>query len=766
MDFSELEVSEGLRWTWNAWPCSRKEAEQMVIPLAIMCCPLSPIPDLALLPYAPLPCSACHALLNPYARLDAASNVWTCPFCSRLNSLPTSYHHHAAAQHSLPAELFPTHTCVEYLLPPSTGHYAITYPHHQHVPPSPAFLFLLDTSLPAEDLAGLKKAISQTLSLLPDNASVGLVSFGRQVHVHDLSFTHDCMKAIVFQGERELPYDRIQELLGVSFMSQRHSGMKQGEANHILAPFLDCEFNFTAILDELQPDSVMEGSKDRPQRATGAALAVAISLLRSCASNNGSRILLFVGGPATIGAGKVVDTSLDESMRTNRDLMNNRAHHTRKAERFYKGIEDMLITNGLVLDMFACSLDQVGIHEVKSAVEASGGLLVMAETFSSDEFRVSLQRLFARDADGCLKMCFNATVEVKATPKVKICGALGPCSSLSKKSDVVSNNKIGIGGTNMWKLCTLTERTHVAFFFEVCSQVANASQPGTAFIIQFITKYQRSNGEVRVRVTTTARRWVDGSQVENLVAGFDQEAAAAIVSRLAIYKAVGEDVAEVITWLDNLLIRFASKFGDYNKEDPESFRLSSNLSLFPQLIFYLRRSQFLQVSRSTPDETAFFRLMLNRESVVGTVIMIQPTLLAYTLEGPPVPVLLDVSSIKANSILLFDAFFYIVVHFGLTIAQWRKLEYHKDPCHENFKKLLEAPVMDAQSLLAERNPVPKFIQCDQHGSQARFLLAKLNPSITHKSEHVGDSDLIFTDDVSLQAFIAHLQELAVKEDYL
>lgn len=542
--------------------------------------------------------------------------------------------------------------------------------------------------------------------------------------------------------------------------------MKQGEINNILTPFSDCEFNMTAILDELQPDFVKQGSKERPRRATGVALAVAVSLLMGCASSTGSRILLFVGGPATIGPGKVVDTNFEESMRTHRDLVNGKSYHSRKAENFYKGIEGILTTNGLVLDMFACSLDQVGIHEVKSAVEASGGLLVMAETFSSYEFRASLQRLFECDADGHLKMCFDATVEVIATQKVKVCGALGPCSSLGKKSSLVSNTQIGIGGTNAWKLCTLTEKTHVAFFFEVCNQFASASQPGTAFIIQFITKYRRSNGQVRVRVTTTARRWVDGSQVEQLVAGFDQEAAAAVISRLALQKAVGEDVVEVITWLDNLLIRFASKFGDYNKEDPESFRLSSNLSLFPQLIFYLRRSQFLQVSRNTPDETAFFRLMLNQEGVVGTVIMIQPTLFSYTLDGPPVPVLLDISSIKSNSILLFDSFFCIVVHCGSTIAQWRKLEYHTDPCHENFKKLLEAPVMDAQALLAERNPVPRFIECDQNSSQARFLLAKLNPSVTHRSEHVGDSELVFTDDVSLQVFIAHLQELAVKDDYM
>lgn len=170
-----------------------------------------------------------------------------------------------------------------------------------------------------------------------------------------------------------------------------------------------------------------------------------------------------------------------------------------------------------------------------------------------------------------------------------------------------------------------------------------------------------------------------------------------------------------------------------------------------------------QVFNNTPDETAFYRLMLNREAVVGSLIMIQPTLFNYSFDGPPVPVLLDVSSIGPDRILVFDSYFYVVVHYGSTIAQWRKLGYQNDPQHENFRKLLEAPKADAEALLSERIPLPRLVECDQHGSQARFLLAKLNPSVTHNTEQYGgNSEVIFTDDVSLQVFIDHLQRLAVQ----
>lgn len=76
--------------------------------------------------------------------------------------------------------------------------------------------------------------------------------------------------------------------------------------------------------------------------------------------------------------------------------------------------------------------------------------------------------------------------------------------------------------------------------------------------------------------------------------------------------------------------------------------------------------------------------------------------------------------------------------------------------------MLEAPEVDAEQLVSERMPLPKLIKCDQHSSQARFLLAKLNPSVTQNSTYAEGSEIILTDDVSLQVFIEHLQQLAVQ----
>jgi len=73
-----------------------------------------------------------------------------------------------------------------------------------------------------------------------------------------------------------------------------------------------------------------------------------------------------------------------------------------------------------------------------------------------------------------------------------------------------------------------------------------------------------------------------------------------------------------------------------------------------------------------------------------------------------------------------------------------------------------------QDVITDRFPLPRFIVCDHGGSQARFLLSKLNPSTTHTSGAgayggVGaqSAQTIFTDDVSLQTFMESLMKLAV-----
>jgi protein transport protein SEC23 len=305
--------------------------------------------------------------------------------------------------------------------------------------------------------------------------------------------------------------------------------------------------------------------------------------------------------------------------------------------------------------------------------------------------------------------------------------------------------------------------TSIAFFFELCSTNPATMPQHKRRYFQFLTSYQAANGRYRLRVSTMCGLWQsDAADITPIAKSFDQEASAVLMSRLAVHRIETEEVADVMRWLDRSLIRLCSKFATYKKDEPASFRLMPEFSIYPQFMFHLRRSKFLQQFNSSPDEQAVYRHILTRECTSNALIMLQPSLLSYSFHGPPQPVLLDATSVRPDTILLLDTFFHVVVFHGETIAAWKQQGYQNQPEHVNFRNLLEAPQNDAQMIMNNRFPVPRYIVCDQHKSEARFLLAMLNPSVTHHSTDATSGQTIFTDDVSLRVFMEHLIKLAVQ----
>ncbi len=319
-------------------------------------------------------------------------------------------------------------------------------------------------------------------------------------------------------------------------------------------------------------------------------------------------------------------------------------------------------------------------------------------------------------------------------------------------------------GTSSWYLGGVDPRDTIAFFFEVVNPNNAIFPPHKRRFIQFLTTYQAATGRYRLRVTTVCGAWhSDTNDMSPVAMSFDQEASAALMARLAVHRSDTEEAADVLRWLDRSLIRLCSKFATYRKDDPSSFRLSAEFSMYPQFMFHLRRSKFLQAFNTSPDEQAVYRHILYRENTSNSLIMIQPSLLCYSFNGPPQPVLLDATSVRADVVLLLDTFFHVIVFHGDTIAQWRLAGYHLQEEHVNFRNLLEAPQNDAQLIMNNRFPVPRYIICDQNKSDARFLLATLNPSVTHHTSADGVSNqAIFTDDVSLRVFMEHLMKLSVQ----
>uniref|UniRef100_A0A646QFP1 Protein transport protein SEC23 n=1 Tax=Hemiscolopendra marginata TaxID=943146 RepID=A0A646QFP1_9MYRI len=762
----QSEEKDGIRFSWNVWPSSRLEATRLVVPLGCLYTPVKERPDLPPLQYDPVLCSRtnCRAILNPYCQVDYRAKLWVCNFCFQRNPFPPQYA--AISELHQPAELIPQFSTIEYTITRASC-------------PPPIFLMVVDTCIDEEELSALKESLQMSLSLLPPNALIGLITFGKMVQVHELG-CEGISKSYVFRGTKDLTAKQIQEMLGIGRQTQQQpqmqprgpGGQPLPPANRFLQPVHKCDMSLTDLLGELQRDPWPVPQGKRPLRSTGAALSIAVGLLECTYPNTGARIMLFIGGPCSQGPGMVVNDDLKQPIRSHHDIEKDDCKYMKKAIKHYDTLSQRSASNGHIIDIYSCALDQTGLHEMKYCSNFTGGHMVMGDSFNSSLFKQTFQRVFSKDVKGEFKMAFNGILEVKTSREVKVSGAIGPCVSMNIKSPCVSDSELGIGGTCQWKFCGLMPQTTVGLFFEVVNQHAAPIPQGRRGFVQFITQYQHSSGQKRIRVTTTARSWADAStSIQHISASFDQEAAAVLMARIAGFRAESDDGPDVLRWLDRMLIRLCQKFGEYSKEDPNSFRFPENFTLYPQFMFHLRRSHFLQVFNNSPDETSFYRHMLMREDLTQSLIMIQPILYSYSFHGQPEPVLLDTSSIQPDRILLMDTFFQILIFHGETIAQWKSQGYHELPEYENFKQLLEAPVDDAQEILQTRFPMPRYIVTEQGGSQARFLLSKVNPSQTHNNMYAwgqvstvsgGESGApVLTDDVSLQVFMDHLKKLAV-----
>lgn len=241
----------------------------MVVPIATMYTPLKERMGINPFQYDPIACKSCRAILNPCCQVDFRGKIWTCALCFTRNQLPPHYSDISPSQ--LPPELMQEFLSIEYILPkPPTA--------------QPVFLYVVDTCLREEDLNSLRDSIIVSLNLLPQNALVGLVTFGTMVQVHEIGFS-ECPKAYVFKGSKEYTGKHIQDMLGLSAQPNRQP-VRPGQPvpqnagfTRFLQPVSECEFNLTTILEQLQLDPWPVANDKRPLRCTGTAIAVSIGLI-------------------------------------------------------------------------------------------------------------------------------------------------------------------------------------------------------------------------------------------------------------------------------------------------------------------------------------------------------------------------------------------------------------------------------------------------------------------------------------------------------
>ena len=792
MNFEEKEDKDGVRLTWNNVPKSKLQNQRNVIPLSALYTPLNNKSKIPCLDSSSIVrCRQCKAFLNPYVTMNhESSDVWYCQFCSFGNRLAVTDTGHYP--HPMQSE----YSTVEY----STGR-------DSKLPP--IFWYVVDTCFEGEDVEdayqSLRELLTLSVSLLPSHSLVGFISFGKHVQLHDLLDPH---RSHTFNGSKDYTLEQVQKILGINTTRTGNTSTLGSVAQKFLQLVDIAEYQLCNIIENLVNNTFPhDNGKLRPERSTGCAINVASLILEGILGKGnlaGGHIMCFVSGATTNGPGKIVGTPLKEPIRSHHDieksilttLPNIPSGGTKvdvllfkQAKTFYGRVAKVLVSMGMSCDIFVGSYDQVGLYEMDEVCTKTGGTVVMCDSFNTSMFKQSFVRFFRKiddDPSSDLDMAFNATLECRTTKDLQIQGLVGHASALPLRKDKfvessVLSHKIGEGGTNAWKLCSVNPQSTYAIYFDKL----DSSLIGYAFI-QFTFHYEHPSGEMRLRVTTVPLPVIADSDAQNIELGFDQEAAVVSIARSSIVKLDSNILSaekktynqdDVVKHLDKLLIDFCTRFAVFQKGVINSFRLSSSYAMLPQFTYHLRRSPFIRVFNNSPDETSYVRHVFMHEDVNNALIMIQPSLLSYDVEtfgtvdqngeviSDPEPVLLDSMSLGLTKILLLDTFFHILIYHGDTIAQWRKANYQDLEGYEHFKEFLEAPKREAMEILMDRYPLPRFIDCDEGGSQARFLMAKLNPSTSYSTNpnqlYGNNGPEVLTDDTSLQTFMDQIQRIVV-----
>jgi len=739
MDFTAIEQTEGVRFIWNNIPTSRLEATRNVIPTSLLFTPFIPRETPVTRSEArPLTCSSCQWIANKFCLCDFANFRWDCANCATRNNLPNQYREFVLGGNQIP-EFDPENAVLEF----KTSQTAPI-----------GWVLVVDTCLTEIELEAVKRNLIAKISTV-EGISIGLVTFGKNVFLHDLLSPY--LNEVMIGGDIEYTADKLRGLLKL-----KAAEPGTVNAHRFVQPLAQCKEKLLKIIRRLKPDGFEPKKDNRKLRATGQGILVGTIILE--AFGNASRLTLFQGGPTTHGPGKIISDSLAENFRGHTDLEQNsdRINQFKKAAAFYDSLLERAVKSNISVDQFAFCLDQFGIAEMRSLIEKSGGIVVNQEEFICEVFDQSLEKYLANIFND--EAPYGANLKVLNSKEFFVSGALGPLKLKKKSADIPSDadGLIGETGGNEFQLgAALPSSTYLIFFGHKNPDVNIKTKP---VFFQMQIAYTNKNGERIIRVSTFQRDMVSDPKI--IQAGFDQEAGIACIARLAASKSEKIDVVDLVYWLNSVLIKFVRRFSTFDKDRPESFKIADEISLIPQFMFYFRKSNFVQKFGTSVDESALFKMTLNRESLSNMLVMIQPALFAYDLNSPePTPVLCDFESLKPDIVLLVDTYFHILIWHGVKVHGWKQANYHLNPEYEHLGYLFKQPQEDAEVIFEDRLPVPKVITCHQGSPNERILKSKLNPPTAQNSNSAYQLDENYiTDDVNLKTFMDYLIKLAVKKD--
>ncbi|EJW01942.1 hypothetical protein EDEG_03586 [Edhazardia aedis USNM 41457] len=765
----EIELKDGVRLPYNVFPVKPIES----LPISLLYTPLQPLSRT--LSYEPIFCTNCKAIVNPFSEVNFLQKCWTCVFCKKSNTFPLYLKD--VLPNNLPFEF--VDTTVEYELSRECV--------------DPCYIFLIDLcAFDSLRFELLVDAVRTAFALINDDAQICFVTFGTNIN---LIADDKVRRVFVFSGKKKYERDDLMRVFDRE--SEKFAGLRSHgflvkkffkKKSFFVIENTNCGVDIKlSSLDvsfmQRDPFPVKDGK--RPLRCTGSAISFATSLIDIL--DSGTKIMLFTQGPCTFGPGTVCSLSLKDSIRSLSHILKGKAAFNKSATAFYTEMANRMVLQGTSLDIFSTTIEDIGIFEMKSLCDLTGGSLVMSPDFdrktylssiikhlkspntsygtifdpkiinqlrsrslsnaeiekaiyseNNDEFTINNKHTdqFPFSINGAIKSYrgfekrYNAKMKFITTPNIAYKGVIGTGSAVQ----------------NIWKINCLRETQNITVLLE-----PQNPKPQEISYIQILTTSQR-NRKLITRVTTLARAFDDN--LEKITLGFDQEAACVLQARIYTYLNKFEEDIDLVRRIDRNLIRFVKKYGIYTKEDMNSVTLPDSMSFFPNFMYFLRRSLLVQTENSSPDMTTYFRSIVSREKVTEALTVIFPILTSYHYADGILPVEIDSTSLRPDTILLLDIFTHVLIWKGEHISNWIKQKIHEKEEYKSISDIINLCLNKAKDIVNSRMITPMFVVTEAGNSQERILLSRVNPS--RQGAH------IVTDDIDFDTFFRCLCKIVVE----
>ena len=72
----DREMRDGVRFSWNNFPCNKVAAARVVVPVGCLYTPLKEIENMPLVNYQPVTCKTSGTVLNPFCGVDFRYKTW------------------------------------------------------------------------------------------------------------------------------------------------------------------------------------------------------------------------------------------------------------------------------------------------------------------------------------------------------------------------------------------------------------------------------------------------------------------------------------------------------------------------------------------------------------------------------------------------------------------------------------------------------------------------------------------------------------------